>query len=343
MRDYRILLLRLTGEPTHCCHRPMIATGKRLSVWSRLVSRPARRDAGSGVIAAILMAALLSAGCGGMIPIEESSLASSLKQQIAPIVVGQSDRASVRAQLGTPWITSNEWRFDLFRANDRNSTLTWIIIPVAYTTEDIHGYVLVSYDDHETVTALDYGIAREGDMPANTHPESPVLKAGGVTFWASPNESSVFVSVPSSRGQDFIQHSIPAGRCRVLLGNVNAGCGVKAELDGRSAVTLPRGTLPSVDYYLVPFDLRPGTHDLKLSSDTLLCSYESMSQIQCEAGETHYITATIIPVPPSGRWHVQEKFRIDFETADEEPATLTYYGLMVYANGRWLMPTEPGR
>ncbi|MFO1393900.1 MAG: hypothetical protein U1F09_09095 [Steroidobacteraceae bacterium] len=294
-------------------------------------------------MAAILVAALLAAGCGGMIPIDESSLEDSLAQQIAPIVVGQSDRASVRAQLGKPWITSNEWRFDLFRSNDKNSTLTWIIIPVAYTTEDIRGYVLVSYDDRGAVTALDYGIGREGDMPAGTRPDYTVLRTGDVTFWASPNESSVFVSVPSSRNQDFIQHNLFTGRCRVLLRNVNAYCGVKAELDGRSAVTLPRVTVPSVDYYVVPFELRPGTHDLKLSSDSLFCSYEATNQVQCKAGDTHYITATIVPVSPYERRRMQQKFRIDFETTDKQPATPTDYGLMVYANGHWLVPTESER
>lgn len=320
-----------------------MAMGERLSGSDCRASLPARLESRGASLAAILVSALLSAGCGGMIPINESSLAGSLKQQTAPIVVGQSDRASVRGQLGAPWITSNDWRFDLFRSTDKNSTLTWIIIPVAYTTEDVHGYVLVSYDDRGTVTALDYRIGREGDMLGGSNPGSAVLRAGDLTFWASPDESSVFVSVPSSRNKDFIHHSVPTGQCRVLLGNANAYCGVKAEVDGHRAITLPRDALPSVSYYQVLFDLRPGTHELKLSSDSLLCSYEVATQVQCEAGATRYVTAKVTHVPPDGSWHIQEKFVVDVETTDEEPGSLTDYGLMIYANGQWLAPPDSER
>jgi len=316
-------------------HRGVLESGRSVSPLRKAHAAVTR-------IAAVVAALPLFAGCGGDIPIKESSLASSLPQQTAKIVVGQSDRTSVRAQLGTPWVTSDDWRFDLFRATDENSMLMVVmLLPMAYRTEDIRGYVLVNYDDRGMVTAVDYGIATEGDeVFGGTFPASVSLAAGNVAFWASPDEESYFVAVSASRGDDFIQHNPPKEQCRVLLGS-SADCGLKTLLDRSDAIVLPRpvplryATLPP-NY--VPFDVKPGNHELEFASATVLCSYEAVSQVSCGAGETRYVTVTASHVPPDGHWHVQDKYLINVETSADKPWARGYYGLFIYANGRWLLP-----
>src|SRR5512141_1233754 len=99
----------------------------------RSVSRIRKPRGAVTRVAAVLAALPLFAGCGTM-QVKESALAAgSLRQQTAPIVVGQSSRTSGRVQLGKPWVTSEYWRFDLFRWTDQISELMVVmLIPTIY-------------------------------------------------------------------------------------------------------------------------------------------------------------------------------------------------------------------
>jgi len=285
-------------------------------------------------IAAVLAALPLFAGCGTT-QVRQSALAGgSLEKQTAPIVVGQSNRASVRVLLGKPWIESEYWRFDLFRWTDQIAELLIVLIPTMYSSEDVHGYVLVSYDDSGAVTAVDYGITREGDWMLNPNYAGALqLHARDVTFWATRSEESVQIAVPATQGDDYVRQHAATGRCRLLLGS-SADCGLKTALDRADPIEVPAASPSS----LIAFDAEPGVHDLKFASASAFCSYEAVSHVDCQAGETRYVTVTATPVPPDGHLHLQNKYLLDVEMSTDKPEALGSYGLLIYLNGRWLVP-----
>jgi hypothetical protein len=82
---------------------------------------------GAVVVAAVLGLAL--EGCGEY-PLKESQIEAAMPERIAPIVVGETDRAVVRRLLGTPLAASDHWQFDLIHVTDKNSDLIWIFVPV---------------------------------------------------------------------------------------------------------------------------------------------------------------------------------------------------------------------
>ena len=301
----------------------------------RSVSRLRKPRGAVTRIAAVLAALPLFAGCGTM-QVKQSALAAdSLKQQTAPIVVGQSNRASVRVQLGKPWVASEYWRFDLFRWTDQISeVMVVMLIPTMYTSEDVHGYVLVSYDDSGTVTALEYGFVGEGDWMLNpVYAGAVQLQAGNVTFRATSNEESVQIAVPATQGDDYMRQHAATGRCRVLLG-CNTDCGLKTVLDRADAIVVPKASLGS----LLPFDLEPGAHDFGFASASVFCSYEGVSHVDCGAGETRYVAVTASRVPPDEHLHLQNRYLLGVETSADKPQALIDYGLLIYFNGRWLIP-----
>jgi len=57
----------------------------------------------------------------------DQPLPENLGEQTAPIVAGKSDRAPVRSLLGQPWLSSDHWRFDLFRSTDRSSAIVFLV------------------------------------------------------------------------------------------------------------------------------------------------------------------------------------------------------------------------
>lgn len=300
-------------------------------------TRATRRIA---AVVAILAASVLSAGCGD-IQIKQSGLEQSLPTQIAPIAPGRSDRASVRAQLGAPWLSSTYWRFDVFRTSDQNSQLMLIFIPVMYSTEKYYGYVVVNYDDRGTVTAVDQGVTREGDAMSYTYPKAVLLRAGDLTLWASADGDRAYLAVNAPRAVDYLARTPPRGACRLVFGSADARCGLRADLDGKHQASVPGAALDR-ESFLVPLEAAAGRHELRFVPDDRFCAFEAEGTWSCAAGETHYADVTIALGPAKGTWDIKQKYSAELSLTRERPEPLRDQGLLLYANGRWLVPQEPG-
>lgn len=287
----------------------------------------------------VALVALLLAGCGD-IQVKESKIEQTLPQQVAPVVVGQSDRASVRALLGAPWLSSNYWRFDVFRTSDKNSQLMLIFVPVMYSTEKYYGYVVVNYDDRGTVAAVDQGVTREGDMMSYTYPKPVLLQAGDVRFWASADGDLAYLAVTAGRGDQYLSGSRPDGRCRVFFGSPDAFCGLRATVDGTQELTVPGASLDRAPF-LAPLQVTAGKHDLRFTADDTFCALETRIQLSCAAGETQFANVTIAKGPPKGTWDIKQKYSAEVSLSRDKPESLRDQGLLVYMNGRWLLPQEP--
>jgi hypothetical protein len=159
------------------------------------------------VCGACVATAMLGA-CVGEGPVHESRIEARLPAKVAPIVVGQTDRAAVRQALGKPWLASEYWGLDVFRIADSNVNMVMILIPVWLSTDETKGYVLVTYDASSKVTGYGKDIASEGSLLAGTVDQGAAVFAGDVRFAVSGGRDEALVAVASARRDEYL-HSHP--------------------------------------------------------------------------------------------------------------------------------------
>lgn len=81
---------------------------------------------------------------------------------------GVSTREQVRAALGPPWLVSGAFRFDALRVEDESRSIELVSlltppVPIAVIRATVGGYVLVTYDSSERVSAVAAGNAVSED------------------------------------------------------------------------------------------------------------------------------------------------------------------------------------
>lgn len=266
-----------------------------------------------------------------------------LSRRTSPIVVGESDRASVRGLLGQPWLASEHWRFDLFRSNDHNSTVFWVaFVPVGLSTQDVRGYVLVSYDERGKVKAFASGAGREASILSETHWTAASMQAGDVAFWESSGGDARHVAVDSARGSEYLKRPVPAGRCRLLIGTDGNFCGTRITIDRAHPMQMP-----PADYQwlqsMLPVDVAAGSHDLAFKPVRWMCSFDAAATAPCGDGESAYVAVTFPGGGVMGPGGFKVKFTADVSVNRDRPDSLRDHGLIIYSNGQWLVPQEPDR
>lgn len=133
---------------------------------------------------AILILLIQLAACGFGFPLKKDPVAVKQQaQRSAEFRLGESTRDEVRTALGEPWLQSNFWAFDLFRANDTSKELgvlfiTILPLPVGVFTSQEEGYVLVAYDNTGRIAQVS-----SGNVPYDTTPgDFKMLRARDLTF-----------------------------------------------------------------------------------------------------------------------------------------------------------------
>lgn len=298
------------------------------SAWILVGSRAQPR---AKMISAATACCLLAA-CGGA-PLHRTDVAQKLPDQVAPIAVGQSDRAAVRTLLGEPQLASNYWRFELFRFSGSKTRLGLLyIVPYSVTT-NTDASALVTYDSNGTVVALDEGVNRA--TPGwGGHEPSLMLKAGD-TIVVSQVGRTTSLYVSAGQRDAYLGEVRPRDRCTVVLGcDAERQCPSTLTVDNKaqpplatppaSASSQPGAHQPPpypVRAWLTPSMLAPGDHHLETRTEQKVVAETT---IHCSAGELLY---ALIDSP--------------IQVSSAMPAAFGQQPMLTYSDG-WLVPQEPG-
>jgi hypothetical protein len=255
-------------------------------------------------VVAILAFAMLSCG---EVPLRDTEkalreeLAPQLELAVSAIQPGYSDRQSVRAALGEPWITSDLFRFDAFRieASVLDPRLLFVIVPVPVPLgASGAGYVVVTYQADGTVESVEQSIDPPHGESYEAFERVPVLAgSAGVSIVNMPFFTARAVEVDAGRrGQ--LAETAAGGDCPILIGCFDCRpmllyIPTGLLLDGRPPMT---GRQQSS-----PVRVSPGRHVLSLPAarDEI-----ARAEFDCDAGQPLY--ATLYPKAVQGSWHRDE-------------------------------------
>jgi hypothetical protein len=277
-----------------------------------------------------VMTGVMLGGCIGF-PVHVSSVRNDLPSMTAPIVAGETDRATVRSRLGEPLIWSEHWRFDAFRITERNVGVIvfggGIPVPVWDKEE---GYILVAYDQDGRAADVQYGLRSGGSWAGGESggPASVTITARDLQLRATGKET--FLAVPPSRRDQYWQ-SLPSGtECRVVIGAPDSISDAALLIDGQPGPPLPKTMYDT----LMPIRLAPGRHRIEvLRSGT---DRSGVTEIQCAGGETHYAALQVLPGAGSPKHS-----SIEVVTSTARPDWIEQLGLLIWGNGHWLVEAEP--
>jgi hypothetical protein len=311
--------------------------------------------AAAGALGLALFSALTGGGCGN-VQVRESEVESTLSTKVIPIVVGESDLTAVRRLLGEPWLHSDFWQFDLFRVTDRATAVAVMIVPVWVDSDTVNGYVLVSYDERGTVSGRDAGVV-EGDnisgrsFVASAGSSSTLISAGEVTFTVDAFEQTPSVYVSTSRRDEFLEQSRRSdSQCLLVLGCVGSFCETGIAVDGGPPLALPGAYLghPASDgagtefwrqLWLAPIALVPGAHRIVVVPPKM-ATLEAATELRCAAGEVLF-AAIDVRRAEGMRWKMPLEGEIRISRG--MPESLQERPLVIWRDGAWLVPAEPGR
>lgn len=308
-----------------------------------------------GVLGLAVLIALTGTGCGNLL-VRESEVESTLPTKVVPIVIGESDRAEVRRLLGEPWLHSDFWRFDLFRMTDRATAVAVMIVPTWVGSYTVNGYVLVSYDERGTVSGRNEGVVAGDNISgqpfvASSGPSSALISAGDVTFVVDAVELTPSVYVSTRRRDEFLEQSRRSdSQCLLVLGCVSSFCDMRIAVDGVLPGALPgaytghpaserAGTAFWHQLWLVPISLAPGAHRIVVVPPKY-ATLEASTELHCAAGEVLFAA---IDVGRADRMRWKIPLEGEIKVSKGMPESLQDRPLVIWRDGTWLVPAEPGR
>ena len=297
-------------------------------------------------VAAVLGLAL--GGCGGVAaPVTRSTVEADLPQKLAPIIVGESRQADVRSLLGQPWITSDYWRFDLFRLAGRDAAigLIWVVVPVPVANLDTTtAYVLVTYDAEGRVFDRQQGLAYDDGMfGTNATASVRVVSEGHVGFAYEDARKRGWVHVGPDRRHAYLKDHGSRTSCSLMVGCTEDWCQTQFAIDGGAAEPLP-DTVEGGIQGLVLVRLVPGEHRIAVRGMSPLApDLDAHAPFSCAAGEERYAAIQIVTEAYQKAEHTRYRHLREITVTAEEPLLLAAQPLMVWREGQWLVPQEPGR
>ena len=299
--------------------------------------------------------ALMQSGCGN-VQVRESKVESTLPTRVVPIVVGETDRTAVRRLLGQPWLQSEAWRFDLFRVVDRTTAVAVLIVPVWVGSDNINGYVLVSYDGRGIVSARSAAFV-EGDnvsgrsIVASSETSSALVNAGDVTFAVAAFEQTPWVYVAAQRRDEFLEQARRSeNQCLLVIGCVSGSCEAGIAVDDGPPRPLPGayagyrttergGTEIWHQLWVAPIALKPGAHRI-VAVPPKMTTLEAAADLSCAAGDVVFATVDVRRAEGI-RW--KRSLEGEIRISKVMPESLLDRPLVIWRDGVWLVPAEPGR
>ena len=289
----------------------------------------------AGIVGAL--ATLVLAGC---IPItlHESKLDETVPQSIATVVVGETTRAQVRAALGVPVIASEFWRFDAFRMKDANVGVVvfppYVPIP-SWTTEE--AYAVVSFAEDGRVADAAW-ISRQSGIWSIGNGEN--LAAGSGSVRVHSYYGTLLLTASPERRDAYWRDHPARDRCREVIGLAQYAYDAKIKFDGESKVAFPRLATP-LSLGLVSVELAPGRHRIDATGTD--AKFSAATEVECGAGDQHYVSLGLEHDETASGYGSRKNLDARFDVSDELPEALREQRLLIWADGQWLVPQEPGR
>ena len=303
------------------------------------------------------VAAVMLNACGD-IPIRESQLETNLPETMASIVVGETTRATVQQRLGAPWLASDYWRFDVFRMTDRDARLAvMLVVPIGASWDDVHGYVLVSYDESGHVAAYGSGVTNGENLSSRLPMEGEdglLLMVGDRGFAVESSSHTPSALIPAARRDEYLRTLESGESCTVLVGCVQERCSNALVVDGGEARALP-GVLLRIrrkpaggievltQSWLAPLTVRPGEHRLEIPPNALT-TLKASAEFSCAAGDLLYAAIEIESGDASQAWkHLKAQVHGSIDVSVQLPEAFREQPLLIWRDGQWLVPQEPAK
>ena len=318
--------------------------------------------------AALPLALAVLAGCSFGVPLKKATLTAEQAERSATIRLGESTRAEIHAALGEPWLRSDFWGLELYRADDKRTELEFAVVivvpvPMGVFSEKQHGYVLVSYDAAGCVSKVSSGVTSDGFL-ADAGEKWLTIRADEITFAVDPVRTKLRSTLLADSGRlpSYLDGRRRADRCTLLAFCAeDRGCPDEISVDGgepldSSPITAlcspgapcPTGTalaeaeIDGKKLLRVPvlhaIDLAPGRHRVRMASSVIPGSGET--SFDCSTGDVLY-GFVASHVEGASFWSKGE-LRAIMTFSPGAPELLRPFSFVLYRNGRWLVDPEPG-
>lgn len=293
--------------------------------------------------------------------LKEPSLDRQQAEQSATIRPRESTRADVRAALGVPWLESDLWRTDLYRADDDHTELAfwWLPwpVPIGPYSKNHHSYVLVAYDGSDRVAELSSAVAYDGSL-AEWGEGWLAIRAGDLTFLIEVQGTEPVLLADSSRLSGYLAARSRSDGCTLVVACLqNEDCPDKVTIDdGKSFDTNEitgawptNGSCPwnsigkasplCAEWVSVPvlhaISLPPGQHRLRMSIG--LHDGRGEAAFECTAGQVVYGSVNSRPEGETSWWSGKVDLRSTATLSPVAPEGLETRSLVLYRDGRWLV------
>jgi len=279
----------------------------------------------------VMVVSTVLTGCP--VNLHRSNTEQSVEKTRASIVVGRSDRLEVRRAAGRPVVSSDYWGFDLFRVSDMDlEGLLVLYVPVPVWAHKVNGYVLVTYDTDGIVASYGSGVAHQAEF-------TETVTAGGIELYASSTSGNFLLVADTPRASDFLQGDTGSKNCRLIVDWVDVRYGVRLHVDGQRLVSLA-GPLNTAVTPKTVVPLKPGANRIVFSPTQWDASFDETRDVRCLNGGTIYASFAFEPGWPAVEG-MKRRIRTRLTLSTDKPEGFQYRGLLIYAEGRWLVPLDP--
>jgi hypothetical protein len=294
----------------------------------------------------ILLVAMALSGCGEVTVLSEvPDELDTLRSQITP---GQTSRNEVQEKLGQPFIRSESWRVEVYRARSGHDVTTVIgVLPFWIYAKNVYIYALIVYDENGVVEAIDWDVYQhDPDQPLTGKSElfdirSAMLQAGGFIFVSIDQRGALrkdLLLAPASKTPDVLQMPLSTGMCAIVLLLPDSVLSTEFYLDAKRV-----GGTPILSYWAVYLDTKAftrvsrsaGVHELKVK----IPSQESIShKFTCNAGQRLFIYPKFTRVRIESPGPFRSPFRYEGEVVIRDTPLESHdnWQRVLFYKGKWL-------
>ncbi|MBP7147543.1 MAG: hypothetical protein KBD01_08355 [Acidobacteria bacterium] len=270
----------------------------------------------------------------------------------------------VRIMLGEPWLASEAWGFDVYRADDKRSAAIVAVVlvvpvPAGWGSEKRQGFVLVTYDEAKTVAQVAAGSASRGIL-ASDATRWMTIKAGAISAVVDPqlHHQRTTILADAALLPGYIARRRQAAECTVVVGcDGTGGCPDQFSIDGGTihdpapiealcapAAPCPAGTHGGADHRIAQKDIvrvpvlhvlgvSPGSHRLRATSSRI--EGEGRATFDCAAGEAVYMAVRSEVVRASKRG--PKTLQATITPSATAPGAWAGYNVVLFRDDRWLV------
>ena len=302
---------------------------------------------------AVVLVALVGLALGGCfgVPLSRSKVEETL--QTTSIEVGVADRAEVRRVVGQPLLSSEYWRFDVFRISDWNrGVLFFFYVPIPMWEKN-EGFVVVTYRDDGRVLGVASGQRAKGFWAVSSADPETSIELGDLQLWTA--DGHTYAAASWSRRDTYLSGIPPGDRCRLVVGCEQSDCPAAVVIDAQpqdrgSAASSGAGTtirLANSELLglraVVVASVLPGSYRAAVVLDDRKESFAATAHFDCAAGDTRHVLMSVgYDFEPVAAVFAKRRYRATIEVSAAMPRVLSMQPLLLWGDEAWRVEAEPG-